>query len=1022
MAPVDRRRGVVRATAAATNPSSSSPTTTTRQNSSSSEDVLDPVQRYLKNMDLSGMIGQMSQIDINLLLEDFQDTKRLNREKVVRYVGEMGIGSVLNSPADVAWTARQYREAAIELNQVASDYQHPPIIWGLDSVHGANYIKGAILSPQPMNIAATFNTTMARQAGKLASRDTRAAGIHWLFSPLLGLAVEPRWSRVYETFGEDPVLVGAMAAAMIAGIQEPEDKEDGAAVVPSRAAACAKHFVGYSMPRTGHDRSPAWIPTRHLYQYFVPPWRTALTKSGSSSSSFLPPRTVMESYSETDGVPMARNPVTLQYLLRQRLQFDGVLVTDYEEIRNLHSWHHVVATDPEAVAVSLAQTSIDMSMIPWEADGFATSIVAAVQQRRLAEDRLRASAERVLRLKRDLRMLDDGGDVPKETITIANNPNLDLVGTDEAAVYPMVQDSLVLAKNAQNWLPLDRTASLKVHVTGPTANSLSSQTGGWSGQWQGFPSEDWFTYGGTVWDSLSVESDQWHVTYSCGVDVLGQECQDPDETDPEENYIDRVKHWAGLTPTNSIAMAVEAAKDADVTVICVGEEAYTEKPGDIRSLLLPQGQYDLVHAIQRNADHTRILLVYFGGRPRLLSDMVDGADAVLLGFLPGPSAGSAVADVLTGRVNPSGRLPLTYPAAQDGGGVPYWRAVTDQCTRGEGPLPHWDYGPCPVQWPFGHGLSYTSFSYSDLSAIGGIDEDLQLRVTVTNDGTRAGADTVLFFTFDDWRGTTPEYKRLRAFEKVFLAAGESTTIQKTVPIDELRFVGPHDDYHYVLDPHMISYLGVGPYTDCRIRDDNHNPDENDLCVRLQSQAPDKPYVASCEAACDLWKESSCAEAFNLGDNRQCLEMCQAIRPTMGGVSASDPEGGWGWNYVRCLESVVWGMQQQQQTSGEKGPSTSCWMMTQLCRDVFQTGQLTSSGSGTVSAGINGSAASGCLDASQRGTLAYWLALLSALITSMVIAKLMGGTLCQRKSRQRGGSDEERFNGIQFTTIRNNRLD
>jgi len=716
----------------------------------------------------------------------------------------------------------------------------------------------------------------------------------------------------------------------------------------------------------------------------------------------------MESYSETDGVPMVDNHDTLQYLLRQRLRFDGVLVTDYEEIRNLHNWHHVAASDADAVIQSLQEGTVDMSMIPWDADGFAGSIVDGIQKKSLVIDRIRSSAERVLQLKRDLSMIGDDA----ETITIVN-PNLDLVGSDEAAVYPMVQNSIILAKNQGNVLPLDSKQALKIHLTGPTSNSLQSQTGGWSGQWQGFPAEDWFTYGSTVWDNLNNEA-AWHVTYSCGVNILGLECEDPDETEPDENYIDKVKHWAGLTPTTSMAMAVEAAKDSDVTIICIGEEQYTEKPGDIRSLRLPLGQSDLVHAIQRNAPDTKILLVYFGGRPRLLSDMVEIVDGVILGFLPGPSGGEAVVDVITGRVNPSGRLPITYPAAEDGGGVPYWHAVTDQCTSGDPgtPLPHWDYVPCPVQWPFGHGLSYTDFVYSDLSAIGGIDEDLHITVTVKNTGPRAGADTVMFFTFDESRLITPEYKRLRAFEKVSLVAGESKTIKKTIPIDELRFVGPHDDRHYILDPRMISYLGVGPHTDCRIRDDSHNPDENDLCVRLQSQAPDKPYVASCEAACNLWKQSGCAAEFAMSD-KQCIDICMAIQPT--GLSSN--EAGWGWNYVNCIESVIWGMQQEQETDDE---GSSCWMMNNLCRDIFQTGRLTAFGAGAAALSGLDEGPTGCLQ--ERGTLAYWLALGSALVTTIVIAKLIGGTLCRAKERQRLENDEERFNGIQFTTINSTGLD
>ena len=241
------------------------------------------------------------------------------------------------------------------------------------------------------------------------------------------------------------------------------------------------------------------------------------------------------------------------------------------------------------------------------------------------------------------------------------------------------------------------------------------------------------------------------------------ECDDPDENDVDENIIDQVKHWVGLTPTTSIAQAVQGAKFADVTIVCLGEESYTEKPGDIRSLRLPDGQYGLIHAIRRNTD-TKIVVVYFGGRPRLLADIVSEVDAVILGFLPGPSAGTAVIDIITGKINPSGQLPITYPLSDDGGGIPYWHAVTDQCTEGEvgTTLPHYGYVPCDVQWPFGHGLSYTSFKYSDFSATGGIDDDLQIQITVKNVGHRMGSHTVMFFTFDESRRTDRKSTRLNS--------------------------------------------------------------------------------------------------------------------------------------------------------------------------------------------------------------------------------------------------------------------
>ena len=918
-----------------------------------------------QGMSMDDKIGQMSQIDISMLLqtttgEQQHDSGRqiLNTTAVEEWIGQKGVGSVLNLVVDHAhfWTAADYRQAALQIQQVAAQHGRPPVIWGLDSVHGANYLHGAIVTPQPINLAATFNTTVAYAAGKLASRDTRAAGMNWLFSPLLGIALESRWSRVYETFGEDPVVVGHMAQAMIRGIQEPDNDH----AIPSRAAACAKHFVGYSMPHNGHDRSPSWIPTRHLYQYFVPPWKRVLGEV----------KTVMEDYTETDGVPNVANPAALNYLLRERLQFRGVLVTDYAEIRNLYQWHHAVGSAEQADQESLRHGSVDMSMIPNDFDGFRRSILDGLQSHRLSPERITVSAERVLQLKQDLHMMD-------ETLQM-DDPNLVLVGTDEAAGVDMVRQSIVLTKNDQNVLPLHvlstTTKRLKVLVTGPTSDSLSYQSGGWTGRWQGVKmaqEKDWFTYGSSLLGAFSAEA-SLDVSYRCGVDILGQDCGgDSNDNDTMwDHAVHDIKDWVGLNESDvpvSIQNAVEVAASADVVVIAVGEETNAEKPGDIRSLDLPAGQYQLVQHIQQNTK-AKIILVYFGGRPKLLHDMVQQSDAVFVAFLPGPSAGEAIVDMVMGRVNPNGRLPLTYPMYDDGAGVPYFHAVSDQCTRGEGALPHWEYIPCEVQWPFGHGLSYTTFEYSDFTATGGIDQDLELSVVVRNTGNMGGAEVVMFFTFDEFRSTTPEYKRLRAFDKVYLEPGGEAHVKKTVPLDELRFVGPNDDTHYILDPKMKVWVGLGASTDCRV-----NPADNKSCMHLQSDNPSQEYIGACEAACDLWGSSGC----NRLSKDACLPMCTAIA-RFPASPEDDGNNGWGWNYVRCLESVLEGISTEQGSSQE----VECWKMTSLCRDIFQTGRLDEHGKGPYDA-VPGTS-------TTLVPFSNFVALLVGLVATAIIVNLMNG--------------------------------
>lgn len=896
----------------------------------------DHVEKILRGMSIEDKIGQMSQVDVSVLMEP-DPSKGPNHVKInqtaLRYfIGELGVGSVFNLVTNTPWSAHDYRRTMIQIQECAHNYSRPPVIWGIDSVHGANFVHGATLTPQPLNIAATFNTSMAYEAGRLASRDTRAAGMTWLFSPLVGLAVEPRWSRVYETFGEDPVVVGAMATQMIQGIQVSERYNSTA--IPSRAAACAKHFIGYSAPKTGHDRSPAWVPKRHLYQYFVPPWKQAIAEGGVMS--------VMESYSEIDGVPMASNPEALNYLLRQRLEFDGLLVTDFQEIDHLQSWHRVT---PNATKHALSETSIDISMIPMDAAAFRVGVLEALADQAFPADRIHESAKRVLKLKQKLYMFD-------EQLSL-EDPNLELVGGDEQLALRMVRESIVLAKNKDDLLPL--SSSLKIHVTGPTSNSRVYQSGGWVHQWQGAPDESWFTYGATVTQALKNSSYWATVTNSCGTDILGQDCE-----------------------PQSISKAVEAAKLADVVVVCAGEEAYAEKPGDIRSLSLPRGQYDLVAALSTETE-AKIVLVYFGGRPRLLNAVVDQVDAVLIGFLPGPSAGEALSEILSGRVNPSGRLPITYPLAEDGGGSPYFHSVSDQCTSGDEQLPHYSFMPCGVEWPFGHGLSYTTFSYSDFVVSGGFAEDLQLSVKVKNTGKVGGAETVLFFTFDDFRRTTPEYKRLRAFEKVLLEPDQETTISKTISAEDLLFVGSHDDRRFVGDPQMTFWVGVGPETDCR----SDGAETDGLCAHIEKKEDDNtvttPYIGACEAACKIWSQSGCSSHVGLSSHG-CLSMCTAVNDYPSIASDLVTEG-WGFNYVNCIENVVTGFKRQNQLHD----TDHCYKMTTLCRDIFRTPKMDEFGAGGAHErhpkGMHG-----------QTPVSYAIALLAAIISSLIIFHALFGRM------------------------------
>jgi len=903
-------------------------------------------------------IGQMVQMDISMLLTTTEPIQ-LDQDLLDEYIGHRGVGSVLNN--HYLWNAADYRKEVIKLQETARKHKRPPVIWGLDSVHGANYILDAVVTPQPINLAASFNRTLAYEAGKLASRDTRRAGIPWLFSPLLGLSWNPYWSRVYETFGEDPLLVGGMAESMIEGIQWVNDDDDDG-LLPSRAAASAKHYVGYSNPHIGHDRSPSVIPMRHLYQYFLRPWRRVLLGNRNAW-----PMTVMESYTEVDGVPNVANRRTLDRMLRQELNYtDGMVVTDYNEISNLERWHHVSKDMKGAVLSAMEDGTVDMSMMGNLNDVNAffdlmEEFVASEgnPQSLALRDRVQKSAHRVLKLKRDLNMFEESYRLePLDEVDGTSYPT----GDDLAMVLEMTRQSMVLTKNDGNALPLidasrNTEASsepLKVLVTGPTSDSLSFQTGGWTGEWQGVNSNkerEWFTSEGykTVVEALEEETNSFEVKHECGVDILGNHCSDDPEGEKQsKNLLDVVRGWIHGVGSGASGSSFGSSGPPDAIVVCLGEENYAEKPGDIADLSLPQGQYDLVKALKEAiSSDTKIILVYFGGRPRLLAEVVDLVDAVIVGFLPGPLAGIAIADFLTGRVSPSARLPVTYPKHPDLSGIPYLHEISDMCTKDTGgTLPHWENVPCEVQWPFGHGLTYTQFAYDDLrlsrqtlqqhwqdtDKTGRDGEHLTVTVTVSNRGRVAGAETVLFFAFDEFRSTTPEYKRLVGYEKVWLEPGESKDVANSISPDDLRFVGPHDDSHYVLQDGLEFRIGIGSESDCR---DNPDAAEN-LCSEKVTIRTEEDYVGACEAACNVWKQSGdyCVKNAFSPNARTTGVAMDACRKSCAAIYSSDEKDvklnndGWGWNYVSCLESIVW---------NERFDSNAdCWKLTSLCRDVTQT--------------------------------------------------------------------------------------
>lgn len=628
-----------------------------------------------------------------------------------------------------------------------------------------------------------------------------------------------------------------MGASAIRGMQD--IKDDGG--VPKRVAACMKHFIAYSDPVNGHDRSPVLLPDRILQQIYRPSFQAAI------DAGVL---TAMESYQEVGGVPMVSSSKYLRTLLRSswNMNFQGMMVTDYHEIENLNTWHKVSASEEDATILSISETSIDMSMIPLDVT-FIDYLENAVISNKIPESRIDESARRILELKNTLGMFDD-------PIPSLQDPLVATVGQDAdwLASLDSARESMTLLKNSNGVLPLVSTQS--VFLTGPSADSLVGQTGGWTFHWQGASSNADFSEGVTVKQAFAAKIDSSLLSFYAGPTF--------DATDT-----------SGVNMTT----AIDLASKASVVVVCIGEGAYAEKPGDIDDLALPAGQVSYIRQIRAAIPTTiPIITVLVEGRPRLLSTVPSDSNGVLMAYVPGPMGGSAIVDVLYGTANPSGRLPYTYP--QKAADIPYTydHKPGDQC----------NYGPCTPEWAFGTGLSYSTFAYTGSTINGNsFDEngEITVQTTVTNTGAVAGSHSVLLFFFDLYRRVTPEYKQLKRFAKVTLGAGESTTVTFSLPVSELKYIGM--DSRYILEGGEY-LVAVGPDTDCR------SDSSNCLSFSLDLSSSYNPV---CDMACDTEMYSQAMATCKSSDDNS-ITNCRTLCTTQA----------WSWNYVDCLENTANGIQ------------------------------------------------------------------------------------------------------------------
>jgi beta-glucosidase len=707
------------------------------QNAKSSNSPIDKkVSDLLSKMTIEEKIGQMTQITIT----NFQDAVKadLNLAKLNEAIVKYNIGSILNVPNPGAPTIQKWKEVITTINnETAKTRLKIPILYGIDAIHGASYTAGATLFPQQIGMAATFNTEIVRKGTAISAYETRASSIPWVFSPDLDLPRNPAWSRIWESFGEDVYLSSQMAVAMVNGF---EGKDVGSKY---NVASCMKHFLGYGSTTTGKDRTPSIIPERIVRQFDLKIYQGAI-KAGAKS--------IMISSGEINGTPVHASKHYITDVLKNENQFKGVVVTDWKDIIYLHTRHKVAETPREAVKISVL-AGIDMSMVP-EDYTFYNYLLDLVAKKEVPMSRIDDAVSRILKMKFELNMfqsnVSDLNDYPK-------------FGSQEHIneAYNAAAESITLLKNNKNVLPLDKTQ--KVLLTGPTANSMKYLNGGWSYNWQGENSDTFAADKMTILEALQNKIGKDKVIYSQGADLA--------QIDDAE-----------------IEKTIALAKDASKIILCLGEKNYTETPGDISDLYLPESQVRLALALSKL--NKPIILVLNEGRPRLISKFENLTDAVIQCYLPGNEGGRALVDILYGDVNPSGRLPYNYPRypnSLEKYNRKYTESLGDEEQNNDAKYEK-SYYP---QFEFGTGLSYTTFEYSNLKIskpeISSTD-NLTVTVDVKNTGKMAGKESVLLYLTDLYASITPEVKALKRFEKISLAPNESKTVTFTLNIKDLQFV------------------------------------------------------------------------------------------------------------------------------------------------------------------------------------------------------------------------------------------
>ena len=688
------------------------------------------VRDLLNKMTLEEKIGQMTQVSIEVVSRGEggrAEPHEIDPAKLEEALLKYHVGSILNV-ANSAYSLEHWHEIITKIQDVATKKTRLgiPVLYGIDAVHGVNYTLGATIFPQHIAMAATWNRELVRREGEITAREMRASGIPWNFSPVLDIGRHPAWPRLFETFGEDVYLASVMAREYVVGLQG--DNIAGR----DKVAACLKHYVGYSTPLTGKDRTQALIPEMTLREYFLPPFQAGL-EAGAPS--------VMVNSSEVNGIPGHANSFLLKNVLRDEFKFTGLVVSDWEDVKRLHTRDRVADSPKEAVRLAV-MSGIDMSMVPLDFS-FYDLLLELAREGSVPMSRIDEAVGRILTLKSMLGLFENP--YPDESLKTKFGSR-----ESEQANLQAARECITLLQNKDQILPLSKTT--RVLVTGPTASMLSVMNSGWTITWQGdiealYPKEK-----PTILQAIKDKVGEGNVTYIPG---------------------------ATVDSVVNIQAAVDALKSHDVAVVCLGERAYCESPGNIDDLTLDEAQLALASALMKTGKP--VILVLIEGRPRIIERIADGARGIIMGYLPGMEGGKALADVLFGDFNPCGRLPFTYP-----------RHPNDLMTYDHKPLDIADTNRFHPQFPFGFGLSYTSFHYSNLEVqpiVSNPRPKFNISVKVRNAGSMAGKEVVQVYLTDLYGTISRPVKQLKRFEKVLLRPGEERKMEFSLEWNDLSFIG-----------------------------------------------------------------------------------------------------------------------------------------------------------------------------------------------------------------------------------------